>query len=263
MPIISDVKRGSIAHRCGMIQTGDHLLSIDMHSLRGKNLHEIVSLLKTADDVVRLRIKKDDNYSEDNLCENNVVYKVQLLRQGYVERARELARAFHRCSCRGPLGLTISGSEDVFEPIIVSDLCEGGLADKYVRRRRSSRIGSLARCRTNAIHVGDRILAINDFNLRGKGLNEAIKLLQTSGDEITLKISRTVHQQQSRSQPLRLASSLTFVHDLEDYTPSVDSAMESWDSSNTDHRLGDANELINKDILSHEHPPYAHSNGSE
>lgn len=30
----------------------------------------------------------------------------------------------------GPLGLTISGSEDVFEPIIVSDLCEGGLADK-------------------------------------------------------------------------------------------------------------------------------------
>ena len=31
---------------------------------------------------------------------------------------------------RGPLGLTISGSEDMFEPIIVSDLCEGGLADK-------------------------------------------------------------------------------------------------------------------------------------
>jgi hypothetical protein len=31
---------------------------------------------------------------------------------------------------RGPLGLTISGSEDIFEPIIVSDLCEGGLADK-------------------------------------------------------------------------------------------------------------------------------------
>jgi hypothetical protein len=37
-----------------------------------------------------------------------------------------------RIICRGPLGLTISGSEDVFEPIVVSDLCEGGLADKYV-----------------------------------------------------------------------------------------------------------------------------------
>lgn len=76
--------------------------------------------------------------------------------------------------------MTISGNEDVFEPIIVSDLCEGGLAD-----------------RTNAIHIGDRILAINDVSLRGKGLNEAIKLLQTSGDEITLKISRLLHQQQS------------------------------------------------------------------
>ncbi len=51
--------------------------------------------------------------------------------------------------------------------------------------------------RTNAIHIGDRILAINDVSLRGKGLNEAIKLLQTSGDEITLKISRTLNQQPS------------------------------------------------------------------
>jgi hypothetical protein len=65
-----------------MIQTGDHLLSIDTHLLRGKSLNEIISLLKTCDDIVRLRIKKDDIYSEDNLSENMVVYKVQLLRQG-------------------------------------------------------------------------------------------------------------------------------------------------------------------------------------
>ncbi len=82
VPIISDVKRGSIAYRCGMIQPGDHLLSIDIHSLRGKSLKEIALLLKTCDDVVRLRIKKDDIYAEDNLCENIVVYKVQLIRQG-------------------------------------------------------------------------------------------------------------------------------------------------------------------------------------
>ncbi|CAF4918423.1 unnamed protein product, partial [Rotaria socialis] len=35
VPIINDVKRGSIAYRCGMIQSGDRLLSIDTHSLRG------------------------------------------------------------------------------------------------------------------------------------------------------------------------------------------------------------------------------------
>lgn len=76
------MKRGGVAYRCGMIQAGDHLLSVDTHSLRGKNLNEIQALLKTCDDIVRLRIKKDDVYSEDNLCENVVVYKVQLLRQG-------------------------------------------------------------------------------------------------------------------------------------------------------------------------------------
>ena len=65
-----------------MIQPGDQLLSIDMHSLRGKSLIEIVSLIKNCDEIVRLKIKKDDIYLQDNLCENVVVYKVQLLRQG-------------------------------------------------------------------------------------------------------------------------------------------------------------------------------------
>ena len=82
IPLISDVKRGSIAYRCGMIQAGDRLLSIDAHLLRGKSLNEIVTLLKNCDDIVRLKIKKDDVYAEDNLSENVVVYKVQLLRQG-------------------------------------------------------------------------------------------------------------------------------------------------------------------------------------
>lgn len=82
VPLISDVKRGSIAYRCGMIQAGDRLLSIDSHSLRGKSLNEIVTLLKNCDDIVRLKIKKDDIYAEDNLSENVVVYKVQLHRQG-------------------------------------------------------------------------------------------------------------------------------------------------------------------------------------
>ena len=44
--------------------------------------------------------------------------------------------------------------------------------------------------RTNAIHVGDLILAINNVNLRGKSLTEAIELLQNADDAVTLKISR-------------------------------------------------------------------------
>lgn len=44
--------------------------------------------------------------------------------------------------------------------------------------------------RTGALHVGDRILAINGNSLRGKTLNEAICILQTCGDKVTLKLSK-------------------------------------------------------------------------
>lgn len=84
----------------------------------------------------------------------------------------------------GPLGITISGSDDIFEPMYVSGLTEGGLAE-----------------RTNAIHVGDVILAINNVSLRGKSLTEAIELLQNAEDSVTLKISRKL-QNNSRSECL-------------------------------------------------------------
>jgi hypothetical protein len=32
----------------------------------------------------------------------------------------------------GPLGITISGTEEPFDPIYISSLAEGGLAEKYV-----------------------------------------------------------------------------------------------------------------------------------
>jgi C-terminal processing protease CtpA/Prc len=51
--------------------------------------------------------------------------------------------------------------------------------------------GGLAE-QTGALHVGDRLLAINGESLRGKPLSEAIALLQSSGDTVTLKIARTV-----------------------------------------------------------------------
>lgn len=44
--------------------------------------------------------------------------------------------------------------------------------------------------RTGAIHVGDRILAINSSSLKGKPLSEAISLLQHAGETVTLKIKK-------------------------------------------------------------------------
>ncbi|CAL4182673.1 unnamed protein product, partial [Meganyctiphanes norvegica] len=100
--------------------------------------------------------------------------------------------------------------EEPFDPIYIAGLASGGLAD-----------------RTGAIHVGDRLLAINGSSLRGKPLSEAIAMLQNSGDTVTLKISRPrdsgVHSEElGREDWLgRFAPAI----------PSVDSAVESWDSS--------------------------------
>lgn len=44
--------------------------------------------------------------------------------------------------------------------------------------------------RTGAIHVGDRLLAINGDTTRGKTLTEATNILQYAGDLVTLKIAR-------------------------------------------------------------------------
>lgn len=44
--------------------------------------------------------------------------------------------------------------------------------------------------RTGAIHIGDRILAINNVSLKGKPLSEAIHLLQMAGETVTLKIKK-------------------------------------------------------------------------
>ncbi len=45
-------------------------------------------------------------------------------------------------------------------------------------------------------------------------------------------------------------------HHPEDYTPSVDSAMESWDSSNADHRFSDNSE-ITKEIIVNDHQQHS------
>lgn len=44
---------------------------------------------------------------------------------------------------------------------------------------------------TGALHVGDRLLAINGDSLRGRRLSEAIAMFQNSPDVVTLKIARS------------------------------------------------------------------------
>jgi hypothetical protein len=74
-----------------------------------------------------------------------------------------------------PLGITIASSGERGDPIIISQLASNGLAE-----------------RTGALHVGDRILAINNESLDGKMVAEAMHILQQSTEMVTLKISRVI-----------------------------------------------------------------------
>ena len=50
--------------------------------------------------------------------------------------------------------------------------------------------GETAVYRTGALRVGDRILAINGVALRGRNIEEAVRLLPTNDDSINIKVMR-------------------------------------------------------------------------
>ncbi|KAA0720931.1 Glutamate receptor-interacting protein 1 [Triplophysa tibetana] len=212
--IISEIKKGSVAHRTGTLELGDKLLAIDNIRLDNCSMEDAVQILQQCEDLVKLKIRKDEDNSDEQETSGAIIYTVELKRFG------------------GPLGITISGTEEPFDPIIISSLTKGGLAE-----------------RTGAIHVGDRILAINSNSLKGKPLSEAIHLLQMAGESVTLKIKKQGELASPKQPPI--PGRLNDLSDMEDESqsgqkpvklsdiysttiPSVDSAVESWDGSAID-----------------------------
>ncbi|XP_020948571.1 glutamate receptor-interacting protein 1 isoform X13 [Sus scrofa] len=225
--VISDIKKGSVAHRTGTLELGDKLLAIDNIRLDNCSMEDAVQILQQCEDLVKLKIRKDEDNSDEQESSGAIIYTVELKRYG------------------GPLGITISGTEEPFDPIIISSLTKGGLAE-----------------RTGAIHIGDRILAINSSSLKGKPLSEAIHLLQMAGETVTLKIKKQTDAQ-SASSPKKfpVSSHLSDLGDVEEdpspaqkpgkltdmypsTVPSVDSAVDSWDGSGIDASYGNQGRLI-------------------
>ncbi|XP_077400607.1 glutamate receptor-interacting protein 1 isoform X2 [Vanacampus margaritifer] len=212
--IISDIKKGSVAHRTGTLELGDKLLAIDNIRVETCSMEEAVQILQQCEELVKLKIRKDEDNSDEQEVSGSIIYTVELQRYG------------------GPLGITISGTEEPFDPIIISSLTKGGLAE-----------------RTGAIHVGDRILAINSSSLKGKPLSEAISLLQQAGETVTLKIKKHGELSSPNScvigpgqenhdgeggEELLVTAAPPSGQRMFSTLPSVDSAVESWDGSNMD-----------------------------
>ncbi|XP_029576080.1 glutamate receptor-interacting protein 2 isoform X2 [Salmo trutta] len=206
--IISDIRKGSIAHRTGTLEPGDRLLAIDNVRLENCTMEDAMHVLQQAEDMVKLRIQKDEDNADELEMSGSIIYTVELKRYN------------------GPLGITISGTEEPFDPIVISGLTKKGLAE-----------------RTGAIHIGDRVLAINCVSLKGKPLSEAIHLLQMAGETVTLKIKK----RQDESDGQQMSEQAAFLSDTEDeLTDSqktskhsgVYSAMSSWDGSGIDTGYG-------------------------
>ncbi|KAK9971083.1 hypothetical protein ABG768_026978 [Culter alburnus] len=226
--IISEIQRGSIAHRIGTLEPGDRLLAVDNVRLDNCGMEEAMMVLQQAEGMVKLRIQKDEDNLDELESSGSVIFTVELKRHG------------------GPLGITISGTEEPFNPILISSLTRNGLAH-----------------RTGALHIGDRVLAINNMSLKGKPLSEAIHLLQTAGDTVTLKIKKRSDPllESERGSPSRTASCVSDTDDdrsdslrrgkyseLHRLTtpPSLDSAMDSWDSSALDAGYGSQGVYIHR-----------------
>ncbi|KAA0714535.1 Glutamate receptor-interacting protein 2 [Triplophysa tibetana] len=217
--IISEIQKGSIAHRIGTLEPGDRLLAIDNVRLDNCGMDEAMMILQQAEGMVKLRIQKDEDNLDELESSGSVIFTVELKRHG------------------GPLGITISGTEEPFNPILISSLTRNGLAH-----------------RTGALHIGDRVLAINNMSLKGKPLSEAIHLLQTAGDTVTLKIKKRSDPmlESDRGSPSRSTSCVSDAEDDQSDSlrrgkyselrlttpPSLDSAMDSWDSSALDPGYG-------------------------
>lgn len=203
--LITEVKKGSVAYRCGSVQAGDKLLSINDIRTDNLSIDEAVALLKGDEEIIKLKLRREDHCTDIN-GEELISYTVELERQG------------------GPLGVTISGTDDPSDPIVISALTEGGLAAK-----------------TGAIQLGDRLLAINGVLTVGKTLEEAKDMLHTAGDLVTLKIARQdkpklQNQSNSGSSKTSGFQELQLSTHCKSPTPvfSVDSAVDSWDSLGQD-----------------------------
>uniref|UniRef100_A0AAZ3RRU4 PDZ domain-containing protein n=1 Tax=Oncorhynchus tshawytscha TaxID=74940 RepID=A0AAZ3RRU4_ONCTS len=214
--------------RTGTLEPGDKLLAIDNIRLENCSMEDACQILQQAEDLVKLKIRKDEDNSDEQETSGSIIYTVELKRYG------------------GPLGITISGTEEPFDPIVISGLTKRGLAE-----------------RTGAIHVGDRILAINSVSLKGKPLSEAIHLLQMAGETVTLKIKKQVDSKSDeKKKDGEMENDLSDTEDISDMTdsqktnklseiysttiPSVDSAMESWDGSGIDAGYGSQGTYIHQ-----------------
>lgn len=98
--------------RCGSIQPGDRITAIDNIPLDSSTVEEAMRLLQRSSDIVKLCIKKGSSEFQDMEPPQTITYSIELSRKGQ------------------PLGITIASTGERGDPVIISQLASGGLAER-------------------------------------------------------------------------------------------------------------------------------------
>ena len=169
---ISSLKKGGIAYRSGRLRPGDVLLAINGQSLESSNLREAAQVLMGIGESVTLKIAKEYLPASPPAAASSsetIIYSVELHRN------------------QQSLGITLTGSRDQEgHPIVISKIKEDGVAYK-----------------TGTLKVGDRILAINGESLYNMTMPQAVCMLNTAGDVVSLKISKAASSRKHHHHKLR------------------------------------------------------------
>lgn len=166
---ISNLRKGGIAYRSGMLHSGDVILAINSESLENCNLKEAAQILKNAGESITLKIGKESSPSTTTASSSAaaaaaIIFSVELHRN------------------QQSLGITLKGSRDqAGHPVVIAKIKEDGVAHK-----------------TGTLKVGDRILAINGESLYNKTMPEAVHMLNSGEDVVSLKISKATRKNKSR-----------------------------------------------------------------
>uniref|UniRef100_A0A3B3TM61 Glutamate receptor interacting protein 2 n=1 Tax=Poecilia latipinna TaxID=48699 RepID=A0A3B3TM61_9TELE len=203
--IISDIKKGSMAHRTGTLEPGDKLLAIDNIRLENCSKEDAEHILQQCEELVKLKIRKDEDNSDEQETSGSIIYTVELKRYG------------------GPLGITISGTEEPFDPITISGLTKRGL---QTSANHLDSILFFHQFLSKTFHVQ---IKLNCFYVKDLEERKAADAEDATENEVSDPEEDDLTDSQQTNKLSELYSTTI---------PSVDSAMESWDGSGLDAGYG-------------------------
>uniref|UniRef100_A0A8D8SWY8 Patj homolog n=1 Tax=Cacopsylla melanoneura TaxID=428564 RepID=A0A8D8SWY8_9HEMI len=243
--VVKTILPGGVADRDGHLQSGDHILQIGVVNLRGMGSEQVASVLRQSGSHVRLVVARPveptapDFQSLDceapivptKLLNDPVELDRHLIQCGYpqvaLNQSAQLDMSREDLSLLIPslplltmdmipadslnhlpemetftvdlvkdsqgLGITIAGyvcEKEELSGIFVKSICEGSAADKC---------GQIA--------VNDRIVQVNDVSLQGYTNHQAVTVLRSTGERVTLKLERYLRGPKFEQLQIAIANS--------------------------------------------------------